>query len=104
MYCTKCGFKLEDSDFFCAQCGKPAKPDSPPRPQPTPKRLVRLMQEKKVAGVCAGFARYMEVDVTLVRILWLVVALFTGVGFIAYIIAWIAMPKEYEPPAGAPPQ
>ena len=97
MYCTKCGFKLEDSDLFCAQCGKPARPDSPPRAQPAPKRLVRFMPEKKVAGVCAGFARYMEVDVTLVRILWLVVAIFTGVGFIAYLIGWIAMPKEYGP-------
>jgi phage shock protein C len=97
MYCTKCGFKLEDSDLFCSQCGKPAKPDSPPRAQATPKRLVRLMQEKKVAGVCAGFARYMDVDVTLVRILWLVVAIFTGVGFIAYVIGWVAMPKEYDP-------
>ncbi len=97
MYCTKCGFKLEDSDLFCSQCGKPAKPDSPPRAQPAPKRLVRLMQDKKIAGVCAGFARYMDVDVTLVRILWLVVAIFTGVGFIAYLIGWIAMPKEYGP-------
>ena len=97
MYCTKCGFKLEDSDLFCSQCGKPAKPDSPPRAQAMPKRLVRLMQDKKVAGVCAGFARYMDVDVTLVRILWLVVAIFTGVGFIAYVVGWVAMPKEYGP-------
>ena len=57
------------------------------------------MQQKKIAGVCAGFAVYMDVDVTLVRILWLLTAIFTGVGFIAYIIAWIAMPKEYGPPA-----
>jgi len=99
MYCTKCGFKLEDSDLFCAQCGKPTRPDSPPRAQPVPKRLVRPMQQKKIAGVCAGFAVYMDVDVTLVRILWLLTAIFTGVGFIAYIIAWIAMPKEYGPPA-----
>jgi phage shock protein C len=97
MYCTKCGFKLEDPDLFCAQCGKPTKPYSPPRAQPAPKRLARSMHEKKLAGVCAGFARYMGVDVTLVRILWLVTVIFGGTGLIAYIIAWIAMPKEYEP-------
>jgi len=41
------------------------------------------MYDKKIAGVCAGFARYFEVDVTLMRVLWLIVALVTGVGFIA---------------------
>jgi phage shock protein PspC (stress-responsive transcriptional regulator) len=59
------------------------------------------MGEKKVGGVCAGFADYLDVDVTLVRILTLVLAIFTGVGFIAYIVAWIAMPAVYSP-VGAP--
>jgi phage shock protein PspC (stress-responsive transcriptional regulator) len=36
----------------------------------------------------------MDVDVVLVRIVWLVIALTAGVGFIAYIVAWIAMPRE----------
>jgi phage shock protein PspC (stress-responsive transcriptional regulator) len=54
------------------------------------------MHEKKIAGVCAGFARYLDVDPTLMRIIWLVVALTTGVGFIAYIIAWIAMPRDEQ--------
>ena len=40
-------------------------------------------RNKKIGGVCAGFARYMEVDVILVRTLWLVIAVTTGVGFIA---------------------
>ena len=52
------------------------------------------MHEKKIAGVCAGFARYFEVDVTLMRVLWLIVALFTGIGFIGYIVAWILMPRD----------
>jgi phage shock protein PspC (stress-responsive transcriptional regulator) len=60
------------------------------------------MQQKKVAGVCAGFADYFEVDVTLMRILWLVGTLFTGIPLIAYIIAWIAMPKDYGPAQAAP--
>jgi phage shock protein PspC (stress-responsive transcriptional regulator) len=50
---------------------------------------------KKIAGVCAGFARYFEVDVTLVRALWLAVAITTGLGFLAYLAAWIIMPSDY---------
>jgi phage shock protein C len=96
MFCTQCGFKLEDTDVFCAKCGKPTRADAPPRAEAGRRRLVRLMREKKIAGVCAGFADYFEVDVTLMRILTLLVAIFTGIGFIAYIIAWIAMPKDYS--------
>jgi len=59
------------------------------------------MYDKKIAGVCAGFARYLDMDVTLLRVLWLIVAFATGVGFIAYIVAWICMPKEYTPAANA---
>ena len=52
------------------------------------------MYDKKIAGVCAGFARYFGVDVTLMRILWIIVALGTGIGFVAYIVAWIVMPAR----------
>lgn len=54
------------------------------------------MSEKKVAGVCAGVAHYLDADVTLVRVIWLVLAICTVIpGFVAYLVAWIAMPKEY---------
>ncbi|MGH9659368.1 MAG: PspC domain-containing protein [Bryobacteraceae bacterium] len=84
---------------FCPGCGKSAIPGSP-KP---PKKLVRLMHQKKIAGVCAGVARYLDADVTLVRVIWLVLV-FAGVGtgLIAYIVAWIAMPKDYGVPASAP--
>ena len=65
-------------------------------------RLVRIRQGKKIAGVCTGFAHYLGVDVTLVRIVWLVIALTAGVGFIAYIVAWIAMPIEDGPTYSLP--
>jgi phage shock protein C len=55
------------------------------------------MRDKSIAGVCAGVARYLDIDVTIVRILWLSMAIFLGWGFIAYIIAWIIMPKDWEP-------
>jgi len=58
---------------------------------------MRVREGKKIAGVCAGFARYIGVDVTLVRLVWLIVAFIAGTGFIAYLVAWIAMPKEEIP-------
>jgi phage shock protein C len=57
-------------------------------------RLTRDMANKKIAGVCAGFARYFDADVVLVRVLWLTVAICTGVGFLAYLAAWIIIPTE----------
>jgi phage shock protein C len=52
-------------------------------------------RNKKIGGVCAGFARYLEVDVILVRTLWLAIAVTTGVGFLAYFAAWLIMPSDY---------
>jgi phage shock protein C len=98
MFCTNCGVELRETDRFCSQCGKA----SGVGPAPNQKRLSLPLEGKKVAGVCAGFARYFEMDVTLMRIIWLVGSLATGgIGFLAYFIAWLLMPKD-EP--AAPPQ
>ncbi|MBK5294842.1 MAG: PspC domain-containing protein [Acidobacteriia bacterium] len=83
---------------FCSQCGKgTGQQESQARSTGyyAPRRVYRLMYDKKVGGVCAGLAKYLDVDVTLVRILTLCVALFTGVGFLGYLLAWIVMPKDY---------
>ena len=95
MYCTACGAKLEAKDHFCWNCGKPADPDKT-SPWGVPKKLTRPLWDKKIGGVCAGFSRYFDIDVTLMRVLWLVVAIVTGIGFVAYLVAWIAMPAEGE--------
>jgi phage shock protein PspC (stress-responsive transcriptional regulator) len=61
------------------------------------------MRHKSVAGVCAGFAEYLDVDVTLMRIVWLCTGIFTGIGFIAYLVCWFVMPPDFAPaPAAAP--
>ena len=92
MYCTRCGRELRDNDCFCSQCGMNLRAPGSPRP------LTRIMAEKKIAGVCAGFARYFDCDVTLMRVIWLVLAFGScGVVFLAYIAAWIVMPREYAP-------
>lgn len=99
MYCTQCGFELEEQDLFCAKCGKPARPGYT-RAASGP-GLSRPMDQKMLAGVCAGFARSFGTDVTLMRILWFAAAVFSGglVGLV-YIGAWIAMPKDYPAAAG----
>ncbi len=102
MFCTNCGRKLDESDRFCGGCGKPSRPEPAAAWSPrASRRLSRALDDKKIAGVCGGFARYLDVDVTLVRVVWLVLAICTGIGFVAYLVAWIAMPKD--PPALAGP-
>ena len=72
MFCTKCGSELREQDRFCSACGMAtARGAAPPREEA---RLSRPMSEAKIAGVCAGFARYLGVDVTVVRIIWVVLA------------------------------
>jgi phage shock protein C len=95
MYCTKCGIELRDQDKFCNDCGTSTGRGTPAG-APRVDRLTRPMQEAKIGGVCAGFARYFGVDVTLVRILWLALTVLPVpfCGFIAYIVCWIVTPKD----------
>ena len=97
MFCTNCGIELKDQDKFCSQCGASTGRGAPAAQQT--ERLSRPVHDKKIAGVCAGFARYFAVDVTLVRVLWLIVTVWPLplFGVISYIVAWIVMPKDPEP-------
>src|SRR5215471_5398137 len=94
MYCTKCGIELKEQDKFCNECGTSTGRGAPAAARVD--RLTRPMQQAKLGGVCAGFARYFGVDVTLVRILWLALTIWPlpFFGGIAYIVAWIVMPKD----------
>jgi phage shock protein C len=92
MFCTQCGTQLDDHDRFCSQCARPTGVGHSCEPEPH--LLTRDLQNKKIAGVCAGFGRYLDVDPVLIRIIWLALAFGAGVGFIGYLIAWIVMPKE----------
>ena len=91
MYCTKCGFELREDDRFCSRCGNRIAVDVQTE---APRPLMLDKRNKKVAGVCAGMARYLGVDVVLMRVIWLGVALCTGVGFLAYLAAWIVIPSD----------
>lgn len=59
------------------------------------KKLYRSRKNKMIGGVAGGFAEFFGIDVTLVRLI-LVLMLFSGVGIPFYIIAWIIMPESDE--------
>jgi phage shock protein C len=115
MYCTNCGTETGESDKFCRECGHETKLGREANRQSTagysaPRRLYRVTSDKRIAGVCSGLARYFEVDVTLVRLLVVAATLCSGgLGLLAYIAAWIIMPREnpappFRSPAGASTQ
>ena len=99
MFCTYCGVQLhQESDRFCASCGRATGAGNEDRYIPR-RRLARSMYDKKVAGVCGGLAEYLEVDVTLVRVVAVIGLIFSGgTAFLAYLVAWIIMPVEYVRP------
>jgi phage shock protein C len=89
MYCNYCGKLIQDDANVCAYCGTRVGSVL------ARKRLMRLRNGRKIAGVCAGFAEYFDLDVTVVRVVWLIsVFLGAGLSLIAYVIAWIVMPEE----------
>lgn len=58
------------------------------------KRLYRSGKEKVLGGVCGGLGEYFGIDPTIVRLLWILFFLAYGAGVLAYIIAWIIIPKN----------
>ena len=99
MFCTQCGQPMEDLANFCPNCGATVTSANPqadrPAAQPkAEKKLMRPREDKWIAGVCMAFARYFEIDITLVRLLWAITIIFAGTGVLAYIICWAIIPRE----------
>lgn len=68
-------------------------------------QLLRPRYDRKIAGVCAAFARAYGWDLTLVRLVLVALVLFGGGGLLAYVICWIVIPEDpvalpQYPPAG----
>jgi phage shock protein C len=85
----------------------PAEPGPPPPgPSSPPQRAVRRSRDDRViAGVCGGLGRYLGIDPVLLRVAFIILSLANGLGLIAYVVAWVAIPEERpDQPAGPVPE
>jgi phage shock protein C len=90
MTCARCSRDLESESAFCRFCGAAVRP-------PEVKRLTRVSDGAKLAGVCAGIASYLDVDVTIIRLFWIALSIVPGLfvgGVLAYLIAWALIPES----------
>ncbi len=92
MYCNQCGKAIPDDARVCAYCGARIGVAG------FKKELVRPRNNRRIAGVCAGLAEYLGLDITLMRLLWAIISVMTGIfpGLIAYLVAWVIMPESNE--------
>ena len=98
MYCNYCGKVIQEDANHCAYCGKRVGPVSARR------SLVRPRVGRQIAGVCLALAEYCDLDVTLIRLVFLLSFIFGGFGLVAYIAGWIVIPNAPEILTYAPPQ
>jgi phage shock protein C len=62
--------------------------------RPGSRRLTRSRSDRRIAGVCGGFAAYSGIDANVVRLAMVVLALLGGSGVVLYLVAWAIVPKE----------
>ncbi|WP_462264744.1 PspC domain-containing protein [Mucilaginibacter sp.] len=58
------------------------------------KRLYKDEQHKQIGGVCAGLAEYLNLDVSVIRVAFLLFFVLKGTGLLVYVILWIVLPKN----------
>jgi phage shock protein C len=62
------------------------------------KKLMRSKRNRIIAGVCGGIGEYLDVDPTVIRVVWVVLTIISvGAGILAYIAAWLIIPEEETP-------
>jgi phage shock protein C len=99
MYCSQCGNQLHQPSRFCPACGATVSSTTQPPPgwHPNTGPLTRPLTGRMIGGVCAAFALRYGWDVTLTRVITAFLILFTCVGGLIYIAAWIIIPSESYP-------
>jgi len=60
------------------------------------RKLLRAKDDKKIAGVCGGIAKYFDIDATIIRLIWVFFIFCAGGGLLAYVICAIVIPCEDE--------
>jgi phage shock protein PspC (stress-responsive transcriptional regulator) len=95
MICSSCHKDIAIGSRFCYNCGAKQPESGAPGLSPETgahKKLMRSSTDKKIAGVAAGLADYFDVDVTIIRVVWLLLIFCAGTGVLAYFILWIVLP------------
>jgi phage shock protein C len=91
MICLTCQREIPDYSSYCNVCGARQQQIAAGG-----KRLMRSSTNVKLAGVCGGIAEYLNVDPTLVRLIWVLLSLIPGFvfgGVLGYLLAWMIIPK-----------
>ncbi len=104
IYCSQCGKESVDDANFCSACGRPLKAGATAYSQGNSagvfsgfsfRTLVRPRTGRKVAGVCQGLANHYGWDVTVVRIVMVLLAILGfPIGLIIYGLVWLIAPEE----------
>ncbi|MGA9184850.1 MAG: PspC domain-containing protein [Candidatus Acidiferrales bacterium] len=99
MNCPNCRREIAEYSNFCYFCGarqgRAAAPGAPVQ-----RRLMRSATDCKIAGVCGGIAAYMDVDSTVVRLIWVLLVIFPiplVPAILGYFVAWLVMPQAPLP-------
>jgi phage shock protein C len=81
MFCIQCGREIAHTSSFCSSCG------ARQRQRTSHKQLTLSDSDKKIAGVCGGIAEYLDVDPTIVRLIWVALSVVPG-GFVGGALAY----------------
>jgi phage shock protein PspC (stress-responsive transcriptional regulator) len=99
MICPQCGTENPADAAFCGKCGRNIASEQTQQSQQVvseeSKRFYRCSNDQTIAGVCSGLAKYLDADVSLVRVITVLSFLVSGsLTFWAYIICWLVAPEE----------
>lgn len=68
------------------------------------KRLYRSRKDRMISGVCGGIGEYLSIDPTVIRLIFVIAALWGGAGLIVYLVMLLVVPEEPLAGEAAPPE